>query len=82
MPMLSIVAHLSLVHANRFSAVVTVLCKHRIEAGKTERLSIAHYVPLAAQLFVALETSEMFHVPCTSFSLRALVGKDDLGRRD
>lgn len=76
--MLSVVAHLSLVHSDGLSAVVAVLGKHRVEAGQAKGLSIAHYVPLTAQLFVAFEAGEVLHVPRSSFRLGALICQDYL----
>lgn len=76
--MLSVVTHLALVHANGLPAVVAVLGEHGVEAVQTEGLSVTHYVPLAAELFVALEAGEVFHVPGASLGFSALVGEDDL----
>lgn len=82
MPVLSVVAHLALVHSDGLSAVVAVLGEHRVEAGQAEGLSVAHYVPLTAQLFVAFEAGEVLHVPCSSFRLGALICEDYLEWRE
>jgi len=78
MPMLPVVAHLALVHPNHLPAVVAVLGEHRVEAGQTVRFALAHDVPLAAQLVLALLAGEVLHVPRPTLRLRALVREDDL----
>lgn len=78
MPMLAVMRHLSLIDTNRLTAVVTVFGEHCVETVQTIRFTIAHNVPLATQLFVTLETSKVFHVPCTSLGLRTFISKDYL----
>jgi len=78
MPVLPVVAHLALVHPNHLPAVVAVLGEHRVEAGQTVRFALAHDVPLAAQLVLALLAGEVLHVPRPTLRLRALVREDDL----
>lgn len=79
--MLAVVAHLSLVHADRLPAVVAVLREHRVEAVEAVGLAVPHYVPLAAQLLVAFVAGEVVHVPGPALRFCALVGQDDLGEK-
>lgn len=81
MPMLAIVAHLSLVDANGLAAIVAVLGEHRVEAEQAVGLPLAHYVALPAQLLVALVAGKVVHVPGTSLGLGALVRQDNLQER-
>jgi hypothetical protein len=73
MPMLTIVTHLTLVDTYSFTTKVTIFGEHVIKASETIRLSIAHYVPLTAQLLVAIETCKMFHMPSSSLRFRTFV---------
>lgn len=73
MPMLAIVAHLALIHTNDLAAVVTVLGEHGVKAAQAIRLALAHYIPLAAQLMLALLAGEVLHVPGATLGLRALI---------
>jgi len=81
MPVLPVVAHLALVHPDGLPAVVAVLGEHRVEAVQTVRFALAHDVPLAAQLLVALVAGEVVHVPRPALRLRALVRQDDLRKK-
>lgn len=78
MPVLPVMAHLSLIHANGLAAVVAVLGEHCIEAEQAVGLPLAHNVPLPAQLLIALVAGEVIHVPGTSLGLGALVRQDNL----
>lgn len=80
MPVLAIVAHLTLIHTNGLAAVVTVLGEHRVEAEQTIRFALAHYVTLTAQLLLALLARKVVHMPGTSFRLGAFIGEDYLRR--
>ena len=78
MPVLAVMAHLTLIHANCFTAIITVFGKHGIEADQAIGFAFAHYVTLAAQLLLALMTSEMVHMPSSTLSFRTFVGQNDL----
>lgn len=80
MPVLAVVAHLSLVHADGLAAIVAVLGEHVVEAAETVRLALSHDVALAAELLVAVEACEVLHVPRSTLGLGALVGQDNLDR--
>lgn len=67
-----------MVHADGVSARVAVFGEQPVEALQTVRPAVPHDVPLAAQLLVALQAREVFHVPRASLRLRALVGQDYL----
>jgi hypothetical protein len=77
-PMLSFVTHLALVDADGVAARVAELSEEAVEATKAERATVSHDVPLAAQLLVALEAREMFHVPRSTLGFGALVCEDYL----
>ena len=76
--MLTLVAHLSLVDSNRIAAMFAIFGKHRIETTQTVWFSVAHDVPLAAQLIIAFRTREMLHMPSSSFGFGAFVREDYL----
>jgi hypothetical protein len=75
MPMLTIVTHLTLVDTDRLTTKVTIFGEHVIKASETIRLSLSHYVPLTAQLLVAIETCKMFHMPSSSLRFRTFIRK-------
>lgn len=77
-PVLTLVAHLALVDADRVATRVAELGKEAVEAAKAEGPTVPHDVPLAAQLLVALEARKMFHVPRAALGLGALVGQNNL----
>lgn len=81
MPMLAIVAHLSLVDANGLATIVAVLGEHRVKAEQAIGLPLPHDVALPAQLLVALVAGKVVHVPGTSLGLGALVRQDNLRER-
>lgn len=78
MPMLAFVRHLTLIHANWVATSVTVFCVHRFEAATAERPTIPHDVPLATELCVTFEATEMSHVPTPSLRFRAFISEDNL----
>ena len=78
MPVLALMRHLSLVHADVLPAGVTELGKQVLKAGTAVGPAVPHDVALSAQLAVALHAAEMVHVPTGPLRLRALVRKYDL----
>lgn len=81
MPVLTVVAHLTLVHSDGLAAVIAVLGEHVVEASETVRLALSHDVSLTAQLLIAVEACEVLHVPRSTLSLGALVGQNYLNER-
>ena len=77
-PVSSVVAHLSLVDADRAAAGVARLGVERLEAGAAVGPRRTHDVALAAQVRVALEALEVTHVPALALRLRALRREDYL----
>lgn len=71
----------TLIYPNSFPASVAILRKHGIEALQTIGATVSHNVPLSSELSVALETSEMLHVPGASFRFRAFVSQNNLKRK-
>lgn len=82
MPVLAVMTHLTLIDTNRLAAVIAVLGKHVIEASETIWLALSHDVSLAAQLLVAVEACKVLHVPGSTLSFRALIGKNYLNDRN
>lgn len=72
------VMQLTLIHANNFSAGIAVFGEHAIETSQTVGSPFSHDVTLTPELPVALEASEVQHVPGATLGLGALVGEDDL----
>jgi hypothetical protein len=64
---------LTLIDANDFPARVTVLGEHAVETGETIGPSLSHDIALTPKLSVALEASEVKHVPGSTLGLCALV---------
>ena len=81
MPVLTLVAHLALVHADALAARVAELGVEALEAAAAVGSAVPHDVALSAELAVTLEAAEVFHVPATALRLRALVSEDDLATR-
>lgn len=54
MPMLSFMAHLTLIDSDGFTTAVTVFGKHGIKTVQTIRTTVAHNVSLSTQLSFAL----------------------------
>jgi len=73
MPVSTVVAHLTLVDADRAAAGITRLGVQRLEARTAVRTRRTHDIPLTSKMFLTFETLEMTHVPALSLSLRALV---------
>ena len=71
-------SQLTLIHPDGFPAGVAVLSEHAVEAGEAVRPALPHDVPLAAQVSVALEAGEVFHVPGSTLGFGALVGENYL----
>ena len=67
-----------MVHPDGLPAGVAVLSEHAVEAGEAVRTSLSHDVSLTAQVSVALEASEVFHVPGSALGFSALVGENYL----
>ena len=67
-----------MIHPDGFPAGVAVLSEHAVEAGEAVRPALPHDVPLAAQVSVALEAGEVFHVPGSTLGFGALVGENYL----
>lgn len=63
------------------SAGVAVLGVQRLVAGAAVRAALPHDVALAAQCRLALETTEVLHVPVAPLRLRTLVCQNNLGLR-
>ena len=78
MPVLTIMAHLTLIHSNYLATVVTVLGKHGIKTAEAVGLALAHYLALTAQLMIALKAGKMLHVPGSSLRFGAFIGEDYL----
>ena len=78
MSRLQVVFANTLVHPDRLSAGVAVFGEHAVEAGETVGPALPHDVPLAAQVSVALEAGEVFHVPGSTLGFGALVGENYL----
>lgn len=78
MPVLTLVGHLTLVDADGITAGVTVFGKGGIETVQAERASVSHDVPFTAQLSIAFKTTEMPHVPRSTFSFCTFIGKNYL----
>ena len=74
-PVPPVVAHLTLVDADRATAGVAGLGVQRLEAGAAVGTRRAHDVALAAEMAFALETLEVTHVPTLTLGFRALVGE-------
>lgn len=64
-----------------FSAGITVLRIQRLVAGAAVRPTLPHDVALAAQRSLTLKTTEVLHVPVSSFCLRTFVCQNNLGLR-
>ena len=71
----------TLVDSNCFSARITVLSKHTVEACETVRSPLPHNIPLSAQVSVAFEAGEMFHMPGSTLRLGAFIREYDLKKR-
>ena len=71
-------SQLTLIHPDGFPAGVAVLSEHAVEAGEAVRTALSHDVSLTAQVSVALEASEVFHVPGSALGFSALVGENYL----
>lgn len=65
-------------HTNMFPAGVAVLGVEGLEAGAAVGPSLLHDVALTPQHSLALETTEVLHVPVAPLCLSALIRKDDL----
>lgn len=76
--MLALVAHLTLINADRVAARVAELGEQAVEAAQTEGPPVPHDVPLAAQQLVALEACKVLHVPRAALGLGALVSQNNL----
>lgn len=81
-PVLALVGHLALVDADGLPARVAVLREAAVEAGQAVGPRLPHDVALPAELLGALRAGEVLHVPRAAFRLRALVGEDDLRKRN
>lgn len=64
-----------------FSAGITVLCVQRLVAGAAIWPTLPHDVTLAAQRSLTLKTTEVLHVPVSSFCLRTFICQNNLGLR-
>lgn len=67
-----------MVHADRVAARIAILGEQTVETLQTVRTAVPHDVPLAAQLLVALQAREVFHVPSAALRFRTLVGQYNL----
>lgn len=65
-----------------FSAGVTVLGVEGLETSAAVRPALFHYVALATQNRLTLETAEVLHVPVPAFCFCALICEDDLRESD
>ena len=72
-PVASVVAHLTLVDADRTCARVARLGVKRLEARAAVGARRTHDVALTAEVLFALETLEVTHVPALALRLRTLV---------
>ncbi len=64
-----------------FSTGIAVLRVQGLVAGAAVRSTLPHDVTLAPQRSLALETTEVLHVPVSSFCLRTFICKNNLGLR-
>lgn len=64
-----------------FSAGITVLGVQRLVTGAAVRPALPHDVTLAAQRSLTLKTTEVLHVPVSSFCLRTFICQNNLGLR-
>lgn len=77
-PVLRFVGHLRLVGFDAFTARITVLGVHGLEAAEAERLALSHHIALAAQALLAVRAAEMVHMPTVTFGFGAFITEDDL----
>lgn len=61
------------IHTYVFSAGIAVLCVQRLVAGAAVRSTLSHDVTLASQRSLTLKTTEVLHVPVSSFRLRTFI---------
>lgn len=60
------------------SAGIAVLCVQGLVAGAAVRPTLPHDVTLPPQGSLTLETTEVLHVPVSSFCFSAFIGQNDL----
>lgn len=76
--MAPVVAHLTLVYADRSRTRITGFGVLRLEALAAIWSRGTHYVALTTKMAVAFEALEVTHVPALSLCLRTFIGEDYL----
>lgn len=78
MPVLAVIGHLTLVNSYMLGTGITIFSIQGLKAVAAVGSSLLHDVALAPQHRLTLKAAEVSHVPMPSFSLCALICKDDL----
>ena len=76
--MAPVVAHLTLVYADRSGTRIARFGVLRLEALTAVWSRGAHYVALTTKMAIAFEALEVTHVPALSLCLRTFIGEDYL----